>query len=313
MKLLVYTDGGPTADKALAFAAKWARQIPAGLDVITVRSETHAMETPPPLGRDIPAAEWDTLPEGLRLLTHAARRLAEAGLMTLPAGIAVRETTHSYTFACSSADNGKIVFHECFGSFIEALNREIDRYRFDLLLIAPPPRSRMRRVLLGDTTRKLALELHTSVLFVRGGGAQSRPMICSDGSASGKRTFPLLQQILPVIQTPVELCWIRTPGAAPEAVAQADQCLAQAEKWLQSCGKTSRQTRLDSDHPAEALAAAAGEDALLILGASMRHDVYRRTRGSLPLRVLARTKASVLLSKAPPEADPGTYTDRFTC
>ena len=27
MKLIVYTDGGPTANKALAFAAQWVRQL----------------------------------------------------------------------------------------------------------------------------------------------------------------------------------------------------------------------------------------------------------------------------------------------
>ena len=68
MKLLVYTDGGPTADKALDFAAHWARHLQAELAVITVRSETHAMETPPPLGREVRTADWGGLPEGLQIL-----------------------------------------------------------------------------------------------------------------------------------------------------------------------------------------------------------------------------------------------------
>lgn len=313
MKILVYTDGGRTARRALHFAARWTAPLGADLTVATVRSETHAMETPPPVGREIPASEWDRLPEGLLVLTAAARQLAEEDLMPLPAGITLRETPHSRTFACPAAQERKIGFHECFGSFIEALNREIDRYRYDLLIVAPPRRSRMRRMLLGDTTRKLALDLHASMLIVREGGPESRPMVCTDGSASGKRAFPLLQQLLPVLPQPVTLCWVRTPTADAEALAQADHCLSQAGKWFESCGKTSRIMPLESDRPAEAIAAAAGADTLLVIGASMRHDVYRRTRGSLPMRLLARTKASVLLSKAPPEADPGTYDGRFTC
>jgi nucleotide-binding universal stress UspA family protein len=39
---------------------------------------------------------------------------------------------------------------------------------------------------------------------------------------------------------------------------------------------------------------------VIVMGASLRHDVYRRLMGSLPLRVLARTSSSVLLAKQPP-------------
>jgi hypothetical protein len=42
-----------------------------------------------------------------------------------------------------------------------------------------------------------------------------------------------------------------------------------------------------------------------MMGASLRHDVYRQTRGSLPMRLLSCASASILLVKAPPEADPG--------
>ena len=34
---------------------------------------------------------------------------------------------------------------------------------------------------------------------------------------------------------------------------------------------------------------------------------------NLPMRLLARTQASVLLAKAPPEADPGNYQGKLTC
>jgi nucleotide-binding universal stress UspA family protein len=206
-----------------------------------------------------------------------------------------------------------ITFHECFGHFIEALNREIDRHDFDLLIIAPPPRSRMHRLVLGDTTRKLALELHTSVLIVREGQPDSRLVICADGSSSGKRAFPMLQKLLPTIQKPVELLWVRTPEATPEDLSRAAHCLEQAGQWLESCGRQNRTTQLEGKHPADAIAAATGADALVLIGASLRHDVYRRTRGSLPIRLLDRTRASVLLAKAPPEADPGTYKGRFAC
>ncbi len=313
MKILVYTDGGPTADSALAFAAAWTRQLGAELAVITVRGGTHAMEEPPPLGREVPAADWHLLSEGLRILTDAARRLAACKVMPLPAGIVIRETPHSHFFSCPSPDDRPIIFHECFGPFIESLNREIDRRRFDLLIIAPPHRSRLRRLVLGDTTRKLALGLHTSVLIVREGTPDSRLAICVDGSSSGKRAFPLVQKLLPGIQRMVELLWVRTPEATHEDLARADQYLEQLRQWLERCGRTSLTTQLEGQHPADAIATAAGTDALVVMGASLRHDVYRQTRGSLPIRLLSRTRASVLLVKTPPEADPGSYKVQTPC
>ncbi len=312
MRILVYTDGQPTTDRALAFTAAWARHLEAELAVITVRTETHAMETPPPLGRAVAAAEWQRLPEGLQILTAAAHKLADTGLMPLPADIVIRETPHSHFFSCPSVAGPPITFHERFGHFIEALNREIDRDRIDLLIIAPPRRNRVRRLVLGDTTRKLALELHTSVLIVRQGRPDSRPMICADGSASGRRSFPLVQKLLPAIQAPVELIWVRTPEATPTARSQARHGLEQARQWLTSCGRESRIHQIDHAHPAEGIAQAAGASALVIIGASMRHDVYRRTRGSLPIRLLDRSQASILLVKTPPEANPGSDQNRFT-
>jgi len=313
MKLLVYTDGGPTAEKALSFAAEWVRALGAELAVITVRSETHATETPPPLGREVPSADWRRLPGGLQVLTRAATRLGREEILALPAGITVRETPHSYFFVCPGRDDRQIVFHECFGSFIEALNKEIDRHRYDLLIIAPPVRNRVRRLLLGDTTRKLALDLNTSVLVVRGGTPRSGLVVCADGSASGRRAFPLLQQLLPTIRKPVEILWVQSTRTDAEAEDRAEHCLAQAAQWLEACGKASRVNRIRSDHPADAISTVVGEDALVVIGASLRHDVYRRTLGTLPMRLLNRTAASVLLAKAHPEADPGTYRGKFTC
>jgi nucleotide-binding universal stress UspA family protein len=233
--------------------------------------------------------------------------------MPAPANIIVRETPHSHFFSCPAADGRRIHFYECFGHFSETLNREIDRQQFDLLIIAPPRRGRLRRLVLGDTTRKLALNLHTSVLIVRDGTPDSRLLVCADGSPSGRRAFPLLQKLLPSIRQTVELLWVRAPDASAEDRSQAADGLRQVRQWLTSCGHTSRTTQLEAPHPANAIAQAAGADALVVIGASLRHDVYRRTRGSLPIRLLSRTRASVLLVKTPPEADPGSAKAQFDC
>ena len=67
--------------------------------------------------------------------------------------------------------------------------------------------------------------------------------------------------------------------------------------------------RLKGDRPEEVIVAAAGDDAVIFLGASLRHDVYRRLLGSLPIQILARTKSSVLVVKALPEGDLDDFAD----
>jgi hypothetical protein len=51
----------------------------------------------------------------------------------------------------------------------------------------------------------------------------------------------------------------------------------------------------------------------VVVGASLRHDVYRQTRGSLPIRLLSRARASVLLVKTPPAADPAADSGPLAC
>jgi nucleotide-binding universal stress UspA family protein len=40
---------------------------------------------------------------------------------------------------------------------------------------------------------------------------------------------------------------------------------------------------------------------VIVMGASLRHDVMRRMLGSLPMQVLDLTESSLLLAKLPPE------------
>ena len=95
-----------------------------------------------------------------------------------------------------------------------------------------------------------------------------------------------------------------------EAVVQeADHCIQQTTRWLTACGKQYTVHRLKGDRPAEVIVATAGDDAIIFLGASLRHDVYRRLLGSLSIQILARTKSSVLVVKALPESDRDYFAD----
>ena len=313
MRLLVYTDGSSVSAKALHFAARLTQKLDAELTVITTRSGTHAIEPLPPIGQDLDLSDRKSLPSGLQVLTAALDVLTVEGLFDRHSSLQVHELPNGHIFFCNTPSGQRIPFHVCFGHLIEIINHEIEKHHYDLLIIAPPQRRRLRKMMLGDISRKLIIDLHTSVLIVQGGLPNSRFLVCADGSAAAKRQFPLLKQFLPVIEPPVELICVRAPDSEETAVQAADHCLQQATQWLTACGKRYTVHRLIADRPAEVIAATAGDDAVIFLGASLRHDVYRRLLGSLPIEILARTKSSILVVKALPEGDRDYFADPDSC
>jgi nucleotide-binding universal stress UspA family protein len=313
MKLLAYTDGKSESIRALNFAAALKKRLGAELAVITVRSGTHATEAPPPLGVDIPLAESRQLPKGLRILTDAARLLAEGSLLVSPDAIVIQDMPHGHMFACQTNSEDRISFYECFGHFIEALNHEIDKNDYHLLIIGPPRRNGFQRILSSDAARQLALDLHTSFLVVRGGGPDSRYLVCADGSPSSRRQFPLLKQLLPAVRRPIDITWVRRPAAEVNEISEAEECLSHASKWLEDCQKKGVLHRREGDRTADLIIETAGSESVIVMGASLRHDVYRRMRGSISMEVLSRTGSSVLVVKLPPEADSEYFKEPFTC
>lgn len=305
MKLLVYSNGSPASVKALQFAARLARRLEGEMAVITVRPGTHATELPPPLGRDVDLTDRAHLPSGLQILAHAWEVLCGEGMLERQDGAAVRisELPNGHLFVCQGRDGKRIPFYVCFGSMIDTLNHEIDKLRYDLLVIAPPRHGRLRNIVLGDTSRKLVLDLHASMLFVRGGDADSRFVVCVDGSAASRRQSGLLRRFLPAIGPPVELAWVRTADCDAAAADMAEHCLERARQWMAESGNQFKILRLEGEHPAEVICSAAGDKAVIFIGASLRHDVYRRLKGSLAIQILARTASSVLVAKGLPEDD----------
>ncbi len=316
IKLLVYTDGKPASGGALLFAAALKKRIGAEVTVITIRSGTHATEEPPPLGTDlaiVTTEDMAILPRGLQILVAAAGILAQEGLLAPLTHINIRDVSNGHLFVGKTPSGERIAFRESFGPFIESLNREIDGNGHNLLVVSPPRRTGLRRLVAGNTTRKLALDLHTSVLVVRGGGPDSRFVVCADGSASARRQFPLLKLLLRAIRNQVDLICVTKPHESEETARAAAECLRHARNWLENCDKNGRLHLLEGDDPAGSIVETAGSDAVIVMGASLRHDVYRRMLGSLPMQVLSHTDASVLLVKLPPEADSDFFNDPFTC
>ena len=313
VKIVVFTDGKPPAAAALRFAAALCTRLSAEMSVLTARSGTHAMESPPPLGVVLPRDQWSTLPAGIRILTAALEVLADVGFLELPPAIKIREAPSGYLFVASTSADQKVPFFEHYGNLIDVLNEEVAEHRYDLAVLASPPRERARRFLGGDTARRLALNLHTSLLVVREGDLDSRFLVCADGSPSARRLFPLLKQILPAIGGPVDVMFVQRPGTPKEEVDVGNQCVERARAWLDVCGKPGELLRPEGKRPEKVIIDEAGDRSVVVMGATLRHDLHHRMKGSLPLQVLSETESTMLLVKLPPEADLDFFKEPMTC
>jgi len=313
LKILAVIDGKPASAAALKAAAQLSERLGAELGVITVRSGTHATETPTPVGVDISGGDRQNLPEGIQLLLRAADILVEAGLLAPVTQFKLHDLPQGHVFFAPKTNGERVLFSERFGSLVDELNEEIAENQFELVIIAAPRRGSLGRFAPMNLPRKLALDLHCSFLVVRGGMPDSRYVVCADGSASSRRIFPFFKRLLPAVRSPIDLICVQKPDPDPKEVEQAEHCLNLANAWLTRCGKEVEVLQPRGVKRFKVILEAAGNDAIIVMGESQMHDVRRRTLGTLPMKVLPRTDASFLMVKQPTEPDPEMFDESFTC
>lgn len=312
MKILIYLDDKTANEKVLHIGTTLSVKLNAEITFLTVRSTTPATEEPPPVGVDLPMERWHELQPGIQILTQAMNGLIDAGFL-LPQSINIRAVRNGYLFLAETSSGSRVPFYERYGHLTEVLNYEVDEHRHDLVVIAAPRRSGLGRFVSGDRARRLVLDLHGSILLVREGDLNSRFLVCADASPSARRLFPLLKKLLPATQENVDLIWVRQPGLTDEEIRQGKEYLEGARAWLDRCGEKGDLLLREGDRPQDLIVEEAGVDSLVVMGASLKHDVHHRMRGSLPLQVLSKTESSLMLAKLPPELGIDFFKDLDTC
>jgi len=305
-------DDNTANEKVLRIGTALSVNLNAEITFLTVRRGTPATEEPPPVGVDLPRERWAELQPGIQVLTKAMNELIEAGFL-LSQSITIRAVRNGYLFLAETPTGNRVPFYERYGHLIEVLNYEMDEHHHDMVVIAAPRRSGLGRFLPGDRARRLVLDLHGSVFLMRGGDLNNRFLVCADGSPSARRLFPLLKKLLPAVQEPLDLIWVRQPGLTEEEISQGKEYLDRARAWLDRCGKKGDLILKEGDRFQDVIVEEGGVDSVVVMGASLKHDVHHRVRGSLPLQVLSKTESSLLLAKLPPELGIDFFRDLDTC
>lgn len=313
MKILTYKHEKTAVEKVLSIGVELSQSVDAEICFLTARSGTPATEEPPPVGVEIPWEQRSELQPGIQILTQAMELLTTTGFLAPQDSINIRAVRNGYLFLGATPSGRRVPFYERYGHLIEVLNYEVDEHQQDLVVVGAPRRQGLGRFVSGDRANHLARDLHASVFLVRNGDLNSRFLVCADGSPSARRLFPLLKQLLPAIRGPVDLMWVRKPDATNEETEAGNECVQRARAWLKSCGKEGDVLLREGERPEELIREEAGDESVIVMGASLRHDVHHRVRGSVPLQVLAKTESSILLAKLPPEVDTDFFEELDTC
>jgi nucleotide-binding universal stress UspA family protein len=313
LKILTYKHEKTAVERVLRIGGELAQSLDAEICFLTARSGTPATEEPPPVGVEIPWEHRSELQPGIQILTQAMELLIEDGFLSAQNSVIIRAVRNGYLFLGSTPSGRRVRFYERYGHLLEVLNYEVDEHQQDLVVVGAPRRQGLGRFVSGDRANHLARDLHASVFLVRNGDLNSRFLVCADGSSSARRLFPLLKQLLPAVRGPVDLIWVREPDATEEETEAGNECVQRARAWLDSCGKRGDLLLREGERPEKLILEEAGDESVIVMGGSLRHDVHHRVRGSLPLQVLAKTESSVLLAKLPPEVGTDFFEALDTC
>jgi nucleotide-binding universal stress UspA family protein len=313
VKILTYKHESTAFEKVLRLGVELSQSLDAEICFLTARSGTPATEEPPPVGVEIPWEQRSELQPGIQILTQAMELLTENGFLAEQSSIIIRAVRNGYLVLGSTPSGRRVPFYERYGHLLEVLNYEVDEHQQDLVVVGAPRRSGLGRLISGDRANDLVRDLHSSIFLVRNGDLDSRFLVCADGSPSARRLFPLLKQLLPAIRGSVDLIWVREPGITDEEREAGNECVQRARGWLDSCGKEGGLLLREGEKAEELILEEAGDESVIVMGASLRHDVHHRMRGSLPLQVLAKTESSVLLAKLPFEVDTDFFEALDTC
>ena len=140
-----------------------------------------------------------------------------------------------------------------------------------------------------------------SLLAVKGEHLDSRVYLCADGTRSARRAYPVLNWMLPALNQNIDVIGVTETKAAETLKEACVHCAQRARAWLESEDKKSQVLIREGKQVDEVILKEAGDDAIIVMGASLRSDFNRRLKGSVPLRVIEKGKATVLLAKSLPE------------
>jgi nucleotide-binding universal stress UspA family protein len=303
MNVLVCYDGGDEARGALACVGSLAAARPANVTVLFVRPKAPSGYAEMVNMAREKIVDWELDLPGLIVLREAEEMLvkhgqveeAEAGqpaklrhgLKQLARGLLEvhllgRHDEHIRLRLRDGGDAAGVILNE------------MDSLPYDMVVMGSRGKRGLKKWLTGSTAKRVALFSEKSVLVVRGQSTLQAVLACTDGSEAAERAIRFVAPLAASKGCDLTVFGVTSEGAAPDATEAA---VARAASLFSDEGVTAT-TRVaaSEDRADEILKASEGYD-LVVLGVSGRSHMRRFLMGSVPLKVLEHSPASVLIVK----------------
>jgi len=302
MNVLVCYDGSDEARAALKCVAGLAAVKPVNVAVLYVRPKT-----PSGFAEMLDMArerivDWDLDLPGLVVLREAEEMLVKEGEVEEGEGGQPAKVRHGL----KQLEKGLLEVH-LFGLHDENIRlrlrdggdpagvilNELDSLPYDLVVMGSRGKKGIKKWLTGSTAQRVALFSQQTVLVVRGESVLEKVLACTDGSAAAERA---LRFVAPLAHA--KGCEVTLLGVA-EAEAERDEVEAAVAAGLTvlADGGVEAVSRIEQGDRAEAILKASEGCDVVVLGVSGKSHMRRFLVGSVPLKVLERSPASVMIVK----------------
>jgi len=307
MRILIYHDDSELSVAALRTGANLAARLGQPFTIMTARPGTVPIEQQPSYGKDLERAHWETLPPGLKLLSQALEEIEAMGFVEPVDKITPQEEpSGERVFFVQTLAGHTLRFTVRFGDLFEAVQSEIyaqDESPYPLLVIADPGKKGIHRMFTSNLAHRACLDLMTSVLAVKGEHLNESVFLCADGSSSARRAYPVLNWMLPALPGHFKVIGVTLTQAEEVLKKTCEECAKRARAWLAAEGKETEVLIREGEDPAQTIIDEAGDNAIIVMGASMRSDLSKRLLGGVSMSILENSKATVLLAKALPDEE----------
>ena len=169
---------------------------------------------------------------------------------------------------------------------------ELESLPYDMVVMGSRGKKGIKRWLTGSTAQRVALFAHETVLVVRGQSRLERVLACTDGSEAAEHALRFLAPL-----AHAKGCQVTLLGVAEEEERDAVSAVVERGASLLAEGGVEAEIRVEEGDRAETILEVSESFDLVVLGVSGRSHMRRFLVGSVPLKVLERSPASVMIVK----------------
>jgi len=300
-KILVAIAYFESCRRALELAGRLAKVVQADLTVLHVH-QPRLRASPLGIGamRE-KLAEWGLETGPFRLLRQAEETLIELGAIKLDEQInpvqkhALKALAKGlYEVHLLGPHEEDIRFRLREGDPVRQILAEAEE-GYDLIITGTRGYKGIKRFLVGSIAEEVAFHAPCSILVAKNLQPYQGILVGTDGSAHAREALRQAGELAQALGTRLRVLAVAEEGDGKKARANLDEAL----KVLAPLSLKVEPLLREGD-PLEELVAEAGQEQIIVVGRSERSRMEKFFASSLPLRLLERAEAPVLIAASPP-------------